>query len=285
MATRPHKGPVEIGKPKLEPVTHTNPHRGSIKNGLWRPDARFHARFGLRITMRREHGVTKGEVLQVPFRFQVPAMGNFVRQYQYNWSTFDTVRVGQKSRPDGRQLLVLQINTMFLDTHAAHGATGTVVWHGRHNPQKMLEELRWIMGHTPGSQPQVFRLVIAQPAVWGHKPLVNMLATLLVCAPQQQQDEVGTEYLNATFQEFPEDEDILRKQRPQHHGKTKWKLDHGDTLYEIAKKSHFHQASSWKTIAKANGIKGVSPSSASELAAWAKKHHKTHLVIPAKGRS
>lgn len=282
--TRPHCGPVEVGAPTLEPVTHKHAG-GSIKNGLWRPDDKFHGKFGLRLTMRREHGVTRGEVLQVPFRFQVPVMGNFDRQYQFNWATFDTIRVGEKSRPDGRQLLVLQINTMFLDSDAAHAATRTVVWHGRRDPQRMIEELKWIMGYTPGSTAQVFRLVISQPAIWGHKPLVNMLATLTVCEPVQQAGEVGAEYLNATFEEFPEDEDIARKQRPQHHGATKVKLKPGDTLYEIAKKSHFHQASSWKTIAKANGITGVSPSSADELAGWAKKHHKTDLRIPAKGRA
>jgi hypothetical protein len=141
------------------------------------------------------------------------------------------------------------------------------------------------MGITQGSQPEIFRLVLAQPAVWGNTPIINMLATLTALQPLQKQDEVGTEYLSATFLEWGPDEEIQRKQRPVSHGKTKWKLKQGDTLYEIAKKSHWHRASAWRTVAKANGIKGVAPSSAAELAAWAKKHHKKELTIPAKGRS
>lgn len=283
MATRPNRGKVEaysqLGGPGAPPR-----RRGRYRNGLWRPNHGFSSKHGVRIVMRREHGVTKGDVLRVPFRFQTPAMNDLDRQYEFNWATYDTIRLGQKSRPDGRQLVSLQVDTMFLDHHAAHASTGTVIWKGRPEPQRLLDELRWIMGYTPGSQPEIFRLVLSQPAVWGPRPLVNMLAALTNVEPVQRQDEVGTEYLSATFLEYPEDESIRRKQRPVSHGATKWKLKKGDTLYEIAKKSHFHRPSAWKTIAAANGIKGVSPSSADDLAAWAKKHHKTEISIPASGR-
>jgi hypothetical protein len=272
--------------PGAKDARATQIQKGRFHNGTWRANHGFDSSHGVRITMSREHGITKGEVLLVPFRFQVPAMNDLQRPYEYNWSTYDTIRVGQRSRPMGRQLMQLQVDTMLLDQPATDAATGAVVWRGSPpDPQKSIAELRWIMGITQGSQPEIFRLVLAQPAVWGNTPIINMLATLTALQPLQKQDEVGTEYLSATFLEWGPDEEIQRKQRPVSHGKTKWKLKQGDTLYEIAKKSHWHRASAWRTVAKANGIKGVAPSSAAELAAWAKKHHKKELTIPAKGRS
>lgn len=290
MATRPHRGQVAtwgdtqalILQERAAGLARFAP--GSGRNGLWRPDDGFQGWFGVRIVMRREHGVTTGDVLRVPFRFQVPTLSDLSRSHQYNWATYDTVRVGQRSRPQGRQLLNLQVDTMLMDGPAADAASGTVIWKGIRAPQRMIQELRWIMGDLPGSQPQVFRLVLSQPAVWGGHPIVNMLATLTALQPTQRTEEIGTEYISATFLEYPVDEQIARKQRPQSHGATRWTLKRGDTLYEIAKKSHFHRPSAWKLIARANGITGVSPSSASELAAWAKKHHKTTIIIPAAGR-
>jgi hypothetical protein len=289
MATRPGLGRVaaagSIGTALTGVDLSARLGPGRYHNGLWRPDMPFHGAFGVRIVMRHEPGVTKGDILRVPFRFQTPSLNSLDRPYQYTWATYDTIRVGQKARPFGRQLLTVQVNTMFMDGPSADASQGVVIWPHRAEPQRMLEELRWIMGYEDKSEADVFRLVLSQPAVWGSQPLVNMLATLITVEPVQQQDEIGTEYVGVTFQEFPVDEEIARKQRPQAYGATRWTLRAGDTLYEIAKKSHWHQPSAWKTIAKANGIIGVSPSSAGELEAWAKKHHKTQLSIPPKGRS
>lgn len=277
-ASRPNKGSVAAtGAAALKRAKTTR-----ARDGAWRPDKPFTHEDGLKITMRREKGITTGNVLRVPFRFQAPVLDNFDRAYAFSWSTYDTLRLGQRSRPMGKQLLQLQVNTMLLDGAAADASQGIVVWDAEADPQGMLNELLWIMGKLPGSQPQVFRLVVNQPAVWGDTPLVNMLACMTALTPSQHPSEVGTEYLSATFLEYPEDEQIARKQRPQSTGKTREALRSDDTLYEIAKKSHFHRASAWKAIANANGIKGVSPSSAEELAAWAKRHHKTALTIPAK---
>lgn len=290
MATKPNLGQVQaaeaaVAAARQQSQRQLQASRGEYKNGLWRPDMPFSASFGVRIVMRREPGVTKSDILRVPFRFQTPSMSDLDRAYEYDWATYDTVRVGQKSRPQGRQLLEVQINTMFMDGPAAHASQGAVIWRGPAEPQRMLGELRWIMGYERGSTADVFRLVLSQPAVWGSVAIVNMLATIITVEPVQHQDEIGTEYVGITFLEFPLDEEIARKQRPQAQGATRWTLHTGDTLYEIAKKSAWHQPSAWKTIAKANGITGVSPSSFEELSAWATKHHKTVLTIPAKGRN
>jgi len=276
-AKRPNKGSVAPSSAALKRAKTTR-----ARDGAWRPDKPFTHEDGVKITMRRERGITTGNVLRVPFRFQVPPLDNLDRPFAFDWSTYTTLRLGERSRPMGRKLRQLQISTMLLDDVAADGSTGVVVWDGVADPQGMIRELQWIMGEIPGSEPQVFRLVLNQPAVWGDTPLVNMLAALTALTPSQHAGEVGTEYLSATFLEYPEDEQVGRKQRPQSTGKTRVNLHGGDTLYEIAKKSHFHRASAWKAIANANGMKGVSPSSADDLAAWAKRHHKTALTIPAK---
>lgn len=286
--TKPHKGPVDLSNEPASLTIEPGRHRawkGRYKNGLWRPDRGFTKKFGVRIVLRHEKGVTTGDVLRVPMRFQTPSLNQLRREYQFNWATYDTVRLGQKSRPDGRQLLTLDVDTLLMTRDTADASTGVVVWGGRSDPQRMLDELRWIEGYTPGSQPQVFRMVLSQPEVWGSHAIVNMLAAITGITATQQQDEQGAEYVTISFEEFSANEQLERKQRPVSHGQTTWRLHKGDTLYEIAKKSHWHQPSAWKTIAKANGIKGVSPSSASDLAAWAKKHHKTTIAIPAKGRS
>lgn len=286
--TKPHKGQVDLSNEPASLTIEPGQHRawkGRYKNGLWRPDQGFTKKFGVRIVLRHEKGVTLGDVLRVPMRFQAPSLNQLQRAYQFNWATYDTVRLGQKSRPDGRQLLTLDVDTLLMTLDTADASTGVVVWRGRSDPQRMLDELRWIQGYTPGSQPQVFRLVLSQPEVWGSHAIVNMLAVITGVTATQQQNEQGAEYVTVSFEEFSANEQIERKQRPVSHGQATWRLHAGDTLYEIAKKSHFHQPSAWKTIAKANGIAGVSPSSASDLAAWAKKHHKATIAIPAKGRS
>lgn len=276
-SSRPRRGAVAVAGT----VALRRAKAARSKNGRWRPDRPFDHDDGIKITMRRERGVTEGDVLRVPFRFQVPSLGELTRSYRYQWSTYDTLSLGQRSRPIGQQLLELSVNTMLLDDASADAAEGIVVWNGVADPQAMINELRWIMGQAPGSEPQIFRLVLNQPAVWGDTPLINMLACLTSLDVTEKPDEIGTEYLSATFLQFKEDE-VGRKQRPQKHGASKHKLRAGDTLYEIAKKSHFHQPSAWKKIAKANGITGVSPNDADELKAWAKRHHKTELKIPAK---
>jgi hypothetical protein len=287
-ATRPHRGlivndpPVILGKGGGAPAKNV----GHASDGSARPDIGFSGD-GLRITMRFERGVTRGDVLAVPFRFQVPVINDFVRSYVFTWATYDTLRSGQRSRPQGRQLQQLPIDTMLMDQPTADATSKVVVWRGATDPQDLIRELLGIAGMLPGREPQPFRLVVDQPAVWGSTPLINSLATLTALQATQKSGEVGTEYLSATFLEYDEtqvgrNQQASGGQRPAQHGDTKYTLRAGDTLYSIATHSHFHQASAWKKIAGANGISGVSASSATELAAWAKRHHKTAITIPAK---
>jgi hypothetical protein len=58
----------------------------------------------------------------------------------------------------------------------------------------------------------------------------------------------------------------------------RYTLRGGDTLYRIALRM-YKRHGAWRQIADANGIRGVSPDDADELAAWAKRHDRTSLRI------
>lgn len=265
---------------RAELVGELDPHasrRGKTTDGSWRPDVGFHGE-GVKITLRRAAGLTPKDALTVPLRLQVPVMNDLQRAYQFNWSTIDTLSDGQHARPMGPQLLQPQIDTMLMDRLAAQASSGLVVWSGTYQPQRLLEELLFIAGMHPKAKkrPSPFRLVLDQPNVW-QDPVLNMIAVLTNVAPTQQQGQLATEFLSLSFMEYPQAK-ADRQYRQQHHATTHT-LRTGDTLYELAKR-YLHQASAWRAIANRNGITGVSPRSASDLASWAKRHHKTALTIP-----
>jgi hypothetical protein len=273
-ATRPNRGPIATtGSP-----IHVG-RAGRTSDGTWRPDLEFSSAAGLKITMRRAPHLTPDGVLRVPLRFQVPVLNDLRRPYRFNWSTFDTVSGGQHSRPMGAQLLDISIDTMLLDVVAANASEGVVVWDGPADPERMLEELRFIQGTDDPRKGKAapFRLTISQPSVW-RSPLVNMIATLTSVEPSMPAGEPGTMYLAAAFLQY--DEMAAGQQRRHESPVRRHHLDLGhDTLYSLATR-YIHQASAWRQIANANGIKGVSPGSAAELQTWAKRHHKTTVIIP-----
>jgi hypothetical protein len=252
--------------------------RGNTTDGSWRPDTPFLTSDGLKVTLRRAAHLTPNGILKTPMRFQVPPMGDFGRPRQYNWSTFDTIAAGQHSRPMGAQLEQIAVDTMLMDRLAAEATSGIVVWDGAPYPQRILKELYFIAGVDDDRKGPAapFRLTISQPAIWG-APVVDMVATLTDVTPTQRSGHIATEFVSLSFLRYGElaAGEQRRHQRPA----TKHTLTDNDTLYKIAIK-FLHQASKWRTLADHNGITGVSPDSASELAAWAKKHHKTQLKIP-----
>jgi hypothetical protein len=268
-ATRPGWGAIDLsGVGVADAVTRGG--RAATRTGSWRPDTPFLTSDGLKVTMRRAAGLTPDDVLRVPLRFQVPPTGDLRRAFRFNWATYDTLAGGQRARPQGPELLV--------DRLTADASTGVVVWDGAPDPERLLEELRWIAGmdQTEKQPPSPFRLVISQSAVW-NDPVVNIVAALTAVEPTQRAGSLGTEYVSLTFKELPDQDDD--GQRSSAKPKRSHKLVEGDTLHKLAV-GHFHQASRWRNIAEANGITGVRASSASDLAAWAKKHHKTTLVFP-----
>lgn len=279
---KPHRGAITVGPTSVGSGLVTAVKGGTVKDGSWRPDAPYNSGDGLKVTLRREPGVTEKGFLRVPFRFQVPPIGDFSRAYKTTYATYGTLRLGKRPRLDGRELDEISFDTMFMDAAAANASSGLVVWNVVQDPQRMIRELRWLMGHID-DEPRIFRLTISQQAVWGNSPLVNMLAVLTAVSPTQKGDSIGTEYVSLSFMEWPEDLEAARKgQRAAKASATTHTLQKGDTLYEIAKKSHFKRASAWKTIAKANGITGVKAGSDEQLAKWAKRHNKKKLKIPAK---
>lgn len=278
-ASRPGRGPIATtGTLALKRARARRLH-----DGTWRPDRPFTHEDGLKITLRRAHGITDPGVLRVPLRLQAPVTGDFARDRGHPWSTYDTLRAGERSRPMGPKLLELPISSVLLDGPAQDSSSGLVVWPYAPEPLKVIDELNYIAGM--GSGPATpFRLTINQPAVWGNDPVINMLATLTRVQATQKAGEVGTEYLDLTFLQFSEDE-LARHRQARADEKTRYHdLRSGESLYDLAR-LYYHQPSAWRRIAEANGIKGVSASSDAELHKWAARHHKRRLRIPPAPRS
>jgi hypothetical protein len=283
---KPGQGPIAVFRPggsnPIESKPGTGLHLTKVPrrfSGTYRPRKRFEGTEGLQVTLRRVKGVTRNGALLVPFRFQVPPINEFARQWHHEWTKYGTLRMGERARPQGTTLKSLPFSTIFLDPPAQDDVS-FVIWDGAPEPQKLIDELAWLMEHAV-----VFRLVIAQPAVWGKDRLVNRLAYLSDMQATQKNGEVGSEYLDLVFDQWKEAEADRRRRRPRDEDKTrKHKLRAGkDDLYEIAKR-YYKQPSAWRKIAKANGIKGVSPGSEAELTKWAKKHRKKTLKIPPKDK-
>ena len=256
----------------------------SIENGSWRPDTPFVSDAGLQITMSKAVNLTPPGILDVPLRFQVPVTDDLTRPFRHNWATQDTLSAGQFSRKQGAQLLEIQINTILMDRLTAEGSSGLVVWNGAHDPESMVEELRFISGTDRERRGPAapFRLVIAQPQVW-NKPSVDMVASLTTLDVTQRSQEIASEGLSMTFLEYAEPEG----QRARRGGGGVVSSGPGQnqpikgSLYTMAT-VHLGRGSRWREIAKANGIKNAAPNSAVWLASWAKANHKTQLWVPAR---
>lgn len=243
-------------------------------SGAWRHDKPFDGDDGLKITLRHEPGMTPAGMLKVPFRFQAPPLDSLQRPWTYAWDTSGTVSAGEQARENGPQLDRVSFQTMFLDEELEW-----MVWAGSLNVQRMLDELRALL-----DAPAPFRLTIGQPALWGPRPLVSMIAVFTSITAEERGGEVGTEYTSVEFLE------VKRQRLQQQSGRTRpgaasvlrrHDLRKGDTLYRVSLDA-YKRHGEWRRIADANGIQGVTPDDAGELATWAKRHSRSSLRIPAR---
>jgi len=242
-------------------------------SGSWRPDKPFDGDDGVKITLRREPGMTPAGMLKVPFRFQAPPLDSIQRRWAFDWQTANTVAAGEQGREAGPLLDRLAFQTMFLDEDLRW-----LVWTGSLDVQRLLDEL-----HALLDAPAPFRLTLGQPALWGPKPLVNMIAVFTSITPEQRGGEIGTEYTGVEFMELKRQRLEQRSSRSRPGASSvprREPIRKGDTLYKMALRA-YKQMSKWRTITAANGITGVSPDDADELARWAKRHDRTTLRIPA----
>lgn len=243
-------------------------------SGAWRPDTPFDGDDGLKVTLRREPGMTPSGMLKVPFRFQAPPLDSLQRPWTFAWDTSSTVSAGEQARESGPQLDRISFQTLLLDEEL-----DWLVWAGSLNVQRMLDELRALM-----DAPAPFRLTIGQPALWGPRPLVSMIAVLTSLTAEQRGGEIGTEYTSVEFLEVKRQRLQQRSSRARPAASSvprRFALKKGHTLYGIALKM-YGRKSAWHEIAAANGITNVSPDDADELANWARRHNRSSLKIPAK---
>lgn len=277
MPTRiPGVGGVQVTGGARAPDPERDPSRNPsapTASGGWRPDEPFKPVEGVKITIKRARGLTPQGILRVPFRFQSPVTDELRRRWTHDFSTYTTISGGEQARDGGAQLDRLDLATMFVDEDYEWTA-----WNGVIDPQRMLAELRAIQDRGAP-----FRLTLTQSGLWGPKPLVNMVAVLTSIEPTQRgSGNVGTEFTAVSFLAIDHQRIKQKKaRRPADRDQDRrHRLQDGDTLYKIAR-HYFKRTRIWRDIADANGITGVSPDDAAELAAWAKRHHRTSLALPA----
>lgn len=247
----------------------------TTESGGWRDDEGFRPSEAIKVTLRAERGVTPPELLTVPFRFQCPPVDRFGRPQRWDYPTQDTLRAGQQLGRGAKSLDVVSFSTMFLDLDEGQP---WITWDGSFDAQRLLQELIAIGDRLAG-----FRLTIGQPALWGPRPLVNMVAVLTSLSPEQRAGAVGTEYTDVEFTARGRQRlTRSRARRPKSSSHVRrHRRVHGDTLYALARHYYEGQSSLWSAIAKANGITNVSPESSEALEDWAAAHHHQTLTIPA----
>jgi hypothetical protein len=249
---------------------------GTTESGAWRPDLPFNARDGIKITLRREPGITPKGFLEVPFRFQVGPTETIPRTWTYNWQTTPTIAAGEQATDGGKQLDRLSFSTMFLDL-----PEDFMVWTGSLDVQRMLTELRLLL-----EEPAPFRLTLGQTALWGPRPLVNTIAAFTSINPEQRGGYLGTEYTNVEFIQIGRERlsESARQRPSEAEQERRYTLRPNDTLYGIAELCYMKR-SSYHIITKANGIaevgaKGVAPDSSEALEDWAAIHNRKTLRVP-----
>lgn len=243
----------------------------STRSGAWRPDLPFDRDDGLKITLRHEPGMTPAGFLKVPFRFQAPPLDRFGRPWRFDWNTSQTVVGGEQPREAGKQLDRVSFQAIFLDEEHPW-----MVWTGTLDVQRILAELRELL-----ERPAPFRLTVTQVALWGHRPLVNMVAAFTSIEPEQRGGEVGTEYAQVEFIEVPRQR-LVTKRRMRPSGADRERrhpLKRGESLYDVALKA-YKRRSAWGVIARANGIRNVRPDDHEALWRWTKRHNRRTLTIP-----
>jgi len=281
-SSSPHKGSVKAGqgaaKTGARAITHEP--KANSKDGTYRSDAPFRSTAGLRVTLSAVRGITTPGYLTVPFRFQCPPIADLQRDLETPWPSYQTLSLGARSRSQGASLQQWPVSTLFVWDNESF-----VVWTGTHShhpnavngvfePQLFIEELEHIAHGN-----LIFRLVIANPVIWGARTMVSSLANIVSMQPRQPVGEIGTEYMVITFQEFREVTiGESRRSNPNFQAHT-YQTKTTDTLYDIARKE-LGKASDWRRIAAANGIKNVNPSDIGALQDWLLKHHKTSMRVP-----
>lgn len=257
----------------------------ATRSGRWRPDAPFNARDGVKVTLRRIPGVTPAGTLEVPLRLQVPPLNDFARRWTMTWGRYTSIDGGERARAPSRPLFEQAFSTMLLDDIAQDDHLDLCVWTGAPDPQRLLEELTWIMGQEDDEQRgSVFRLTISQTALWPDRMLVDLPVFLSDLTATQKGGEPGTEYVDLTFTEHRGDrvavKSTKKKRGTASDQERSVSVRPGESLHELAQRV-YHRPSEWRSIASANGISGVSASSATELARWLKKHNRSELIVPA----
>jgi hypothetical protein len=251
MAEVPHVGQVEPWPADGAPTFQAGP-------GL--PPPPTGAGEGMHVVLTRVDGVTDEGLLETPYVFQLPPLEEFRAGEQFNFNDYDTLRVGQHSRPIGRALATVDFQTLFLDWDATYAIAVT------NNPAGFAPDPRALAG-------DLRELLRSGTAFWlwcGHPilyddPEVAMYATLRTLQFTEKAGEPDARYADVSFTEWRA-ADIERSQRgkqlPTTHVVGRPPPGNPQTLRSLAVYYYNGRSSLWKLIKKANGLSNYGPETA-----------------------
>lgn len=237
-----------------------------------------YAREGLRVTFTRIAGLTADGLLDSAYRFQNPPTDEFSREIAFNQATYDTLRTGQFSRKGGRQLRTSSWSSLAVDVGVdSRGmpTPGFVMLNRSPTIGKLIDGLHdLVMKGTPF----MFTATHHFPSGSGWNgaltgPEVRWPATLTRVKITEKAGEGDARYFDLDLVEYRDPvagrsgrggisfpaHVILRADGFAYDSKTGHKLGagHHASLSQIAR-HYYHDPSSWKNIAAANHLRGVS---------------------------
>lgn len=155
---------------------------------------------GLNILMRAIPGLTKF-VLKKPFLFQTPPLNELRRTHSHSHGDYDTLGLGQMSRPGGKMLATITFDTLVVDWDAPWAIMGAV------DPQDVADEIVEIV-----EEGFPFALIIGNPSLWPRNDF-TMAATLRSVDVIERSGEVDARYLGVQFTEFRSPELMTKKKK------------------------------------------------------------------------
>lgn len=204
-------------------------------------------REGKRVILSELAGHTDKKLLPQPFRFQCPPLEEYTVDFAYAHQDYDTIRDGQYSRKQGRQLRRVSFQTLFVIWGSF------VVFDGVWDPQRNANLLKAL---TESGEP--FLLTIGD----GLSSEIDLRfpATLRNYQVSERAGEPDDKYVNVEFTEWRAAKAVRRKLGrgggAGGSGSKRWpvfhKLKRTDTLTHLAKQ-FYGKPTYARHIGKANG--------------------------------
>jgi hypothetical protein len=217
--------------------------------------------------------------------FQMPPLDSFTIDAAADWEDYSTLRLGERSRPNGPRLRTYSFQTLFLEDEQtvsrfvqATNASGV-------QPELATRQLMLVMEAL-----LPLRLTVAER---GLRPEVDDVVTLRSVRAEHRAGEPGTRYVDVQFTRYEALDQLFGGRQPpaavtdgksssanpaELDSKGRCKVKPGESLRDVSVRL-YGTSTQWKTLKKINGIGNeVQPSLATDLVQWLTRRGRTTLL-------